>query len=177
MSLPPPVNVVYLCARSFFSLLLLFHSERLKMIYLHKANEQLLWARFLLFSSTLYPTPLCTLVLSNLLFSSFRQTVFFLSSLASISFMLLSGVQPVRLRVLWESRAPLRDAPSWAPLRSHSWPQGLNIEWELRPWQKKKKNRGWKRTQKEGRKIDFRKKPQRLVAQGARTKYKQSMRV
>lgn len=68
--------------------------------------------------------------------------------------MLLSGVRPIWLRVLWESWAPARAALSQiSPLRSHSWPQGLNIERELTAWQFREKNRGW-RTQRRERKIN-----------------------
>lgn len=116
----------------------------LKMRFQHKANELLLWAHFLLFSPTLYFPHLhtCSFKSTFQLFPNSLQPFLSPSLLSSISFMLLSGVRPIRLRVLWESWAIVRAALSQiTPLRSHSWPRGLNIERELGAWQSGEKNK------------------------------------
>lgn len=97
------------------------------------------------FSLPLFISLRHTLALSNLLLNLsayspfFPQIQSFISlPLASISF-ILSGVRPIHFKILWKSRVPERAAWSQiSPFRSHSWPLGLNIERELRPWQSRK---------------------------------------
>lgn len=120
------------------------------------------------FSLQLFIFSLHTLALSNCFSAHSCSTLFYpgthpflsLPSPGSHSSSSSLGCGPVRLRVLWENWVPARAALSQiSPLRSHSWPQGLNIERELRPWQSGEKTEGETDSNRYTRKIDSDKTP------------------